>query len=92
MGNVPVFEWKPNTIPNVSVSTKPNSPTVTVYLYSNYREYARLYDYFLTAEDLINSVAGDLSRDTFDNLREMFDNYDGYAININVDFDTARRD
>ena len=51
-----------------------------------------MYDYFLTAEDLVNSVAGDLSRDTFDNLREMFNNYDGYAMNINVDFETARRD
>merc|ERR1711957_215597 len=92
MGNIPVFEWKADTIPNVSVSTKPNSPPVTVYLYSNYREYKRLYDYFLTAEDLINSVAGDLSRETFNSIRVMFDNYDGYAINIVADFDSARRD
>ena len=92
MGNIPVFEWKPDTIPNVSVSKTPNSAPVNVFLYSNYKEYKRLYDYFLTAEDLINSVAGDLSRDTFNNIRVMFDNYDGYSINMSADFDTARRD
>mgnify|MGYP001107589995 CR=1 FL=1 len=92
MGNIPVFEWKPDTIPNVSVSKTPNSAPVNVFLYSNYKEYKRLYDYFLTAEDLINSVAGDLSRETFNNIRVMFDNYDGYSINMSADFDTARRD
>ena len=82
MGNVPIFEWKADTIPNVSVTKTPNAPQVNVYLYSNYKEYARLYDYFLTAEDLVNSVAGDLSAESFDNLRTLFDNHDGYAINI----------
>ena len=87
MGNVPTFEWIPDTEPNVSEPE--DGPKVQVWLYSNQEEFDKFYDYFLTAEDLVNSVAGEVSADAFENFREMFDSYDGYALNMEVDFEQA---
>ena len=45
MGNVPVFEWKADTIPVILPSTD-ESPQVRVWLYSNDSEYNKFYQYF----------------------------------------------
>ena len=42
MGNVPVFEWKADTIPQI-LPTVDEAPQVKVWLYSNDREYNKFY-------------------------------------------------
>ena len=65
---------------------------MSVWIYSNQREYDGLYADFLKWRDIVNDIAGDYSGPAFNNLQEMLDAYDGYALNMEVDFERPEKD